>query len=476
MQRRSLFKLKTGNIGWVIHATRKNFSYSVVFHDEKNEYLRSFEDAMKIYRSELAKRSLAYKKRTGQKLQKRTATILSALVHLKKHHTLEDLKPILEKLEKDLDTKIISCAIHRDEGKLVDKKTGDEYYSKKDFALNPDDGRLYWLDDDKNFADPVDMERYEIQKNYHAHIEFLGIDSEGRSIKRHHVDGIYFSKMQDFVAKTLKMPRGKRGSKRKYKSVEDFKKEGAAKREIKKELEKKATIKSLKEINRQIREQLKEKGAQRPHYAKWEAFYKELQEYVKTEKPTMAELMERIGAFIGELLVEIADLKEKEQESEQLKEKLKEKEKEVEEQSTTLQEKERELIELRPQLSSAKKKNKELEEQLEAEKKKSAEYLKAFRRAAKIAIEAVGGEVKTFGDLFGRLEEMKKQLDEYKKLRYIERKQSDFDPQDMRRKIKELEGKIEELEAENRRLRAHNENLKAEIEEMMEDRGYGMGY
>ena len=182
---KSSIHIKVGNVNFVIHSTRNNFSYSVVFTDEKNEHLRTAKEALKIYREELAKRALAYTKNTGQKLQKNTATILSAVVNLEQHHTLQNLQPILKKLEQDLDTKIISASIHRDEGTLVHKKTGKKFFSGEDFALNRDDKKLYWIDPNtKEFLEPINLEQFKIKKNYHAHIEFLGIDSNGKAIKR----------------------------------------------------------------------------------------------------------------------------------------------------------------------------------------------------------------------------------------------------------------------------------------------------
>ena len=55
-----------------------------------------------IYREELKTREEAYKKRTGQKLQKNSITHLSA------HHTEQDLKKVCDYLEETLDTKIFT--------------------------------------------------------------------------------------------------------------------------------------------------------------------------------------------------------------------------------------------------------------------------------------------------------------------------------------------------------------------------------
>ena len=407
---------------FVIHSTRKNFSYSVVFLDEQNEYLYDAKTALKIYREELAKRALAYTQNTGQKLQKNTATILSAIVNLEQHHTLKDLQPILDKLEQDLDTKIISASIHRDEGTLVNKKTGKMFFSGIDFALNRQDNKLYWIDrETKNFLEPVNLEQFDIKKNYHAHIEFLGIDTQGRAIKRNRLHIHYHSKLQDFVTETLRMERGRKGSRNKHKDPHKFKEEGVIKREAQAELEKTATIKALKEINKQIRAQLQEKKAQRPHYAKWEAYYKELQEYVKTEKPTMGEVMELIGNFVGELLTDIA----------QLQQQLQALQNAPAPEPQVIVKEDTQKIE-------------ELEEQLEEEKSKNAELAGLLKKQEE------------------EIERLKAELDKLKQLRYIERKKHQEEIQELREQLREAKENYAKLQ------NAHNSaNTKQQLGQLL---------
>ena len=403
---KSSIHIKVGNVHFVIHSTRSNFTYSAVFLDEPNEYLHDAKTALQIYRQELAKRSLAYTQRTGQKLQKRTATILSAVVNLEQHHTLKDLEPIMQKLEQDLDTKIISASIHRDEGTLIDKKSGKMFFSGVDFALNPNDKKLYWIDrETKNFLEPIDLQNYTIRKNYHAHIEFLGIDTQGRAIKRNRLHIHYHSKLQDFVAQTLKMERGRKGSRNKHKDPHKFKEEGVIKREAQAELEKTATIKALKEINKQIRAQLQEKKAQRPHYAKWEAYYKELQEYVKTEKPTMGEVMELIGNFVGELLTDIAQLQQQLQALQNAP---------APEPKVVYREDTSKIAQLR--------------EQLEEEKAKNAQFSMLIKQQEE------------------EIRQLKQQLQELRNLRYRERKEREEEIKQLREELKQAKENYAKLQ------------------------------
>jgi len=300
---KSSIHIKRGNIGFILHSVRANKSNSVVFVDEPNEYLYAKEKALKLFRDELKKREIAYTKRTGKKLPKNTATLLSAVVNLEQKHTLKDLEPIINYLEKQLDVKVVSAAIHRDEGKLVNKETGMEYYSGEDFILN-EDGRLYWVDKNHNITEPVDLDKFEIKKNYHAHLEFTGLDSNGVAVKRNKLNKYFLSNLQTFVADILKMERGfnyyQTNTKApKRKDVREFKKEGVAKRKGATAVL--AKIKDLKEINKELRAELKQLGAKREDYAILEALVKSLREQIKDKNLTIEELNEEIEQYRKEV-------------------------------------------------------------------------------------------------------------------------------------------------------------------------------
>lgn len=321
--------------GSVGHNSREHFSYSVVFTDdgEVNECTHSVEDAYKIYRAELKERTQAYENRTGQKLQKSAVTQLSAIINLEKHHTLKDLESIKKHLEKTFGTKVYQMAIHRDEGKLISKIDGTELYSGKDFYLNTENKKFYF---DKQFTKEIDLKDYEIVKNYHAHIEMMGLDKDGNAI-RQKMNKRVLKEMQTFVAKELKMERGKEnvsysqeemkqilavtGNKNNYESntlfakrfnevakdlglwkektkrqdTHIFKDVGSAKQEAKREVFKEvlATKDQLKEANNQLRAFMKENQAVRTDYAPLEAEKKLLEEKLKAKELTEKELLEK---------------------------------------------------------------------------------------------------------------------------------------------------------------------------------------
>jgi len=166
MQRKSSIHIEAGNLGYCLHNDRTKPTANSIFSQEKNEYSTSAKEAIEIYRQELAKRTLAYTQRTGKNLHKKTITHLSAIVNLDERHKLEDVKKIADYLEDSLGTKVFQIAVHKDEG-YVDE-TGEPHI------------------------------------NYHAHIEFLGLDEQGNSIRRK-LDRKFLINLQSKVAEILNM-------------------------------------------------------------------------------------------------------------------------------------------------------------------------------------------------------------------------------------------------------------------------------
>jgi len=119
--------------------------------------------------------SVHYKQKIKQKLQKNVITYLSAIVNLNANHKLDDMTSLTKYLTTNLDTEIFQVAIHRDEGHIDSK--GNQII------------------------------------NHHAHIEMLGIDSNGKSIRRK-LTRKFLIELQSQTAKCLKMQRGKPNKKK----------------------------------------------------------------------------------------------------------------------------------------------------------------------------------------------------------------------------------------------------------------------
>ena len=173
-------------------------------------------------------------------------------------------------------------------------------------------------------------------KNYHGHIEFLGLDSQGNSIRRK-LDKPMLREIQTEVAKILGMERGRQTSynkeeylkitnelklqneyadkkeynkafnekakelgllkERKAKRLDtyEYKKlaETVATKVKEKEKEILATKDQLKEANNQLRAYMKENGAVRTDYAELEKEKKLLEEKLKVKDLTIEEMQDK---------------------------------------------------------------------------------------------------------------------------------------------------------------------------------------
>lgn len=247
---KSSIHIEAGGGGYFAHNSREAPTVNSIFSDEQNFCSCSKEEAFKTYRSELEKRTEAYKENHNRtKLHAKTITHLSAIVNFNKDHTPEDMKRVCDLLERKFDTKVIQFSMHRDEGHIKEDGTPD--------------------------------------KNYHAHIEFMGLDSKGESVRRK-LDRPALRELQSDVSKLLKMERG-----------HDYAKEGLSRpkrldtypfKHHKQELEKavkEAVLATQKDLNAEmavLRSQLKEQGATRAEYAQLEQINRELKEQIKAKE------------------------------------------------------------------------------------------------------------------------------------------------------------------------------------------------
>jgi hypothetical protein len=252
---KSSIHIESGKIGFFSHNDRSRSTKNSIFSDEKNFTNRSAREAIKIFKSELEKRTRAYLKNhpTRKKLHARTQTHLSAIINLNYEHTERDVKKVCDFLEAKFDTKILQFSLHKDEGYVSD--TGENI------------------------------------KNYHAHIEFMGLQSDGSSIKRklHRKELI---NLQTNVAEILNMQRGKNYSAEKIprpKRLDTYEFKSAKKSEYAILAEKKDLQKNIKKM----REELKKKNAQRSDYAELEALNRTLLEKIKNKDLSLQDLREK---------------------------------------------------------------------------------------------------------------------------------------------------------------------------------------
>lgn len=281
----SSIHIEPGNLGYCLHNTREKPTANSIFGDEENEvWPPSSSAAFELYRSELSSRTRAYTERTGRKLHKNTKTHLSAIVNLNKSHTLDDVRRVAELLEKKFGTKVFQIAIHRDEGHI---------------------------DDDGN---PV--------KNYHAHIEMLGLDKDGNSVRRK-LTRRALSELQTEVAGTLGMERGvnyARERKPRPKRLDTYEYKAAAKSRAMatrkaREDERPATLKELKTLTNDLREEFKRRKATREEYAMLEELNRRLKARIMQKELTAAQLRSHLYALRAETLEKQIETLEKENEA-----------------------------------------------------------------------------------------------------------------------------------------------------------------
>lgn len=267
----SSIHIEAGASGYFAHNSRESKTVNSIFDDEKNFCSCTNAQAFETYKNELAKRTESYKENFGRtKLHSKTITHLSAIVNFNKEHSPKDIKKICDYLENKFDTKVIQYAMHRDEGHI--------------------------------------SENGEKIKNYHAHIEFMGLDSKGNSVRRK-LDKKALIELQSDVANILEMQRGKNYTELKEKRPKrldtyEFKKV--------KENESKLILASkeqLKEANNQLRTFMKDNGAGRQDYAELEKEKKILEEQLKAKELTQDGLLKKFKEIQDKFLKEKEHLK-----------------------------------------------------------------------------------------------------------------------------------------------------------------------
>lgn len=170
--------------GIILHNTREKPDIkNSIFSQQNNEYLRSGQKALLIYRATIENRINKYQNRMHRKIPRTTKLLFDGVVNLEEHHTLADVKRLATYLEKELGTKVINITIHRDEGYI--DEAGQKHI------------------------------------NFHAHVTFLGLDENGRSVRKKLTKN-FLRQLQDDTAKILKMDRGHNIG-RKHISSRDYK-------------------------------------------------------------------------------------------------------------------------------------------------------------------------------------------------------------------------------------------------------------
>ena len=160
------------------HNHREITTANAVFCNTENEYF-----FLKNKDDEIKKRIETYQKNKNRKLDSKTILEREFILEVSENTTIDDLrKAILNEFESALDTKIFSIAIHRDEGELISKKDGTSYVSGDDFYYHEKTG-VWSFENGLKYNSFEELEQdFIIKKNYHAHVIFSGLRSDGTSI------------------------------------------------------------------------------------------------------------------------------------------------------------------------------------------------------------------------------------------------------------------------------------------------------
>gem|GEM_PF-2456930 len=242
--------------GYMRHNSREIETPNSIFgvNAETVQYDRSAEDALALHLKLLSDREEIYRKRTGQKVQKKMIRHISIVLNLDHWHTMEDMQRVEEVLEERFGMTVVQKAIHKDEG--------------------------FWEGDTPHI-------------NFHGHFEAVGIDKEGESVRKK-LTRLVLSNFQSEISDLLNMPRGKcvyledKKENQKNKRLDTYDYKAHKRRETetvaKKTKEDKLTIKKLKEENKRLRTELQEVGGVRVDFAMLEQEIKEVREQMELQK------------------------------------------------------------------------------------------------------------------------------------------------------------------------------------------------
>jgi len=253
-------------VGYFYHNTREKPTVNSIFTTDNNYYNLGAKQAIQAFHKELGKRIVKYEKRTGKKLPKNTIKHISAIVNLDERHNQEDIKKLVKYLEEKLGTRVIQVAIHKDEGHINE-----------------------------------DGERH---INYHAHLELVGLDAEGRSIRKK-LDRKMLREIQTEVAKILGMERGQDVRKTRRKRLNTYQYKEAMKLKDKEIAELKNVIKNNEKI---MKKYIKDNEKLKQEIAELKAEKARLIKALKDIRRAISNLNKYIQAYSKEDYKKISEL------------------------------------------------------------------------------------------------------------------------------------------------------------------------
>ena len=163
------------------------------------DYCKDFKELQQRAFSIIEERERAYTKRTGQKVQAKTAKAVEIIIEVNEDTTAQEiLESYGEYFKNNFGVEILGIAIHRDEGYLIGKEPPHRRLTSGIvFELDQDTGKYYELiSDGKNYkrGTELDITAFTEIKNNHAQIIFSNLRADGSSVTSKHDNFKVFDK------------------------------------------------------------------------------------------------------------------------------------------------------------------------------------------------------------------------------------------------------------------------------------------
>ena len=160
---------------------------------------KDFKELQQRAFSIIEERERAYTKRTGQKVQAKTAKAVEIIIEVDEDTTAQEiLESYGEYFKNNFGVEILGIAIHRDEGYLIGKEPPHRRLTSGiEFELDQDTGKYYELvSDGKNYkrGTELDITAFKEIKNNHAQIIFSNLRADGSSVTSKHDNFKVFDK------------------------------------------------------------------------------------------------------------------------------------------------------------------------------------------------------------------------------------------------------------------------------------------
>ena len=160
---------------------------------------KDFKELQQRAFSIIEERERAYTKRTGQKVQAKTAKAVEIIIEVNEDTTAQEiLESYGEYFKNNFGVEILGIAIHRDEGYLIGKEPPHRRLTSGiEFELDQESGKYYELvSDGKNYkrGTELDITAFKEIKNNHAQIIFSNLRADGSSVTSKHDNFKVFDK------------------------------------------------------------------------------------------------------------------------------------------------------------------------------------------------------------------------------------------------------------------------------------------